>query len=268
MPAISSAPFSRHAGNAAPSGRRGRLLPRSKVSSGSGSAIIQCVAKGLSRFRSGLRRFKPGGRRCRSPGGRAAALHRQHLRREAVALAQVRRGLSACVRLRARCACGHRPLLQVLQLPASAPRARLPNARRVLPRPRESGVMCQEIYSSAARFPHLASLPPGPPSWAVRRGLQNLAFYEFFDQCAHRLACARCDFCRPRESSLVQLLEAKTNILRFLQEIPLTDEERSVVDGDLIAIDRLTARLAHRPTPSGKTPSEIRCCPGKTCSEP
>lgn len=65
---------------------------------------------------------------------------------------------------------------------------------------------------------------------------------------------------------MVQLLEAKDNILRFLQEIPLTDEERGVVDGDLIAIDRLTAKLAHRPTPSGQTPSEIRCCSGKDCS--
>jgi integrase len=94
----------------------------------------------------------------------------------------------------------------------------------------------------------------------------GLCSYEFFDQCAHRMACARCDFYRPRESTLVQLLEAKTNILRFLQEIPLTDEERGVVDGDLIAIDRLTAKLADRPTPSGQTPSEIRCCSGKTCS--
>ena len=94
----------------------------------------------------------------------------------------------------------------------------------------------------------------------------GLCSYEFFDQCAHRLACARCDFYRPRESSIVQLLDAKTNILRFLQEIPLTDEERCIVNGDLIAIDRLTAKLAHRPTPSGQTPNETRCCHAKSCS--
>lgn len=93
----------------------------------------------------------------------------------------------------------------------------------------------------------------------------GLCSYEFFDQCAHRMACARCDFYRPRDSSLVQLLEAKSNILRFIQQIPLTDEERGVVDGDLIAIDRLTAKLAHRPTPSGQTPTEIRCRPQKLC---
>lgn len=91
----------------------------------------------------------------------------------------------------------------------------------------------------------------------------GLCAYEFFDQCAHRMACARCDFYRPRQSSLVQLLDAKENILRFLQQIPLTDEERSVVDGDLVAIDRLSARLANQPTPSGQTPKDLQCCPGK-----
>jgi len=93
----------------------------------------------------------------------------------------------------------------------------------------------------------------------------GLCSYEFFDQCAHRMACARCDFYRPRESSLVQLLEAKSNILRFLQEIPLTDDEKAVVAGDLAAIDRLTAALANHPTPSGQTPGELHCCGGRTC---
>jgi len=93
----------------------------------------------------------------------------------------------------------------------------------------------------------------------------GLCVYEFFDQCAHRMACARCDFYRPRPSSLVQLLDAKNNILRFLQEIPLTDEERAVVDGDLAAIDRLTAELTDQPTPSGQTPAELQ---GRAGSEP
>ena len=69
--------------------------------------------------------------------------------------------------------------------------------------------------------------------------------------------CARCDFYRPRESSLAQLLDAKDNILRFLQQIPLTDEERAAVDGDLNAIDRLTQHLADRPTPSGQIPADL-----------
>ena len=72
------------------------------------------------------------------------------------------------------------------------------------------------------------------------------------------MACARCDFYRPRESSLALLLDAKDNILRFLQQIPLTDEERASVDGDLNAIDRLTQHLADRPTPSGQTLAELK----------
>lgn len=94
----------------------------------------------------------------------------------------------------------------------------------------------------------------------------GLCSYEFFDQCAHRMACARCDFYRPSESDLVQLMAAKTNILRLKQELPLTDEEKAVVDGDLVAIERLTRKLADRPTPSGQTPTELRCCGGGSCS--
>ena len=95
----------------------------------------------------------------------------------------------------------------------------------------------------------------------------GLCTYEFFDQCAHRMACARCDFYRPRDSSLAQLLDAKDNILRFVQQIPLSDEERAAVDGDLTAIDRLTRQLADRPTPSGQTPAELgtSTLPGETC---
>jgi len=85
----------------------------------------------------------------------------------------------------------------------------------------------------------------------------GLCTYEFFDQCVHRLACARCDFYRPRDSSLVQLLNAKENILRFVQQIPLSDEERDAVDGDLKAIDRLTEKLSDKKTPSGQTPAEL-----------
>ncbi|MFZ5898320.1 MAG: tyrosine-type recombinase/integrase [Bacillota bacterium] len=82
--------------------------------------------------------------------------------------------------------------------------------------------------------------------------------YEFFDQCPHRMACARCDFCIPKDSNRAQLLEAKTNLLRFLQEVPLTDEERAVADGDLEALDRLIAMLSDKPTPSGQTPKQLR----------
>jgi integrase len=85
----------------------------------------------------------------------------------------------------------------------------------------------------------------------------GLCTYEFFDQCPHRMACPRCDFYNPKDSGRVQLLEAKSNLLRLLQEVPLTDEERASVDGDLAALDRLAVRLAEQPTPSGQTPKEL-----------
>jgi integrase len=91
----------------------------------------------------------------------------------------------------------------------------------------------------------------------------GLCSYEFFEQCPHRMACPRCDFYKPKESSLGHLLEAQSNLARLLQEMPLTEEERAAVDGDLAALNRLTTRLADQPTPSGQTPTELTQC--STC---
>ncbi|HEY5182630.1 MAG TPA: tyrosine-type recombinase/integrase [Dermatophilaceae bacterium] len=54
--------------------------------------------------------------------------------------------------------------------------------------------------------------------------------YTFFEQCPHRMACARCDFYTPKDASKGQLLEAKDNLQRMLANIPLTDDERAAVD--------------------------------------
>ncbi len=81
--------------------------------------------------------------------------------------------------------------------------------------------------------------------------------YTFFEQCPHRLACARCDFYLPKESSQAQLLEAKDGLQRMLVEIPLTDPERAAVEGDEDAIQRLLDSLAETPTPAGTTPREL-----------
>lgn len=45
--------------------------------------------------------------------------------------------------------------------------------------------------------------------------------YEFFEQCPHRMACAQCSFYQPKGSSQAQMLEAKANLQRMLQAIPL-----------------------------------------------
>jgi hypothetical protein len=78
--------------------------------------------------------------------------------------------------------------------------------------------------------------------------------YSFFEQCPHRMACARCDFYLPKPSSEAQLLEAKEGIQRMLVEVPLTEDERAAVDGDHGALERLINRLADTPTPASQTP--------------
>jgi integrase len=88
----------------------------------------------------------------------------------------------------------------------------------------------------------------------------GLCSYEFFEQCPHRMACPKCDFYNPKEAGRGQLVEAKSNLLRLLQEVPLTEEERAAVDGDLAALDRLVARLSEQPTPSGQIPKELNAC--------
>ena len=44
--------------------------------------------------------------------------------------------------------------------------------------------------------------------------------YSFFEQCPHRMACARCDFYLPKHSGKAQLLEAKDNLQRMLVADP------------------------------------------------
>jgi integrase len=81
--------------------------------------------------------------------------------------------------------------------------------------------------------------------------------YSFFEQCPHRMACARCDFYTPKDSTKAQLLEASDNLQRMLASIPLTDEERAAVDDGHTAVTALLDRLADVPTPAGPTPREL-----------
>ena len=81
--------------------------------------------------------------------------------------------------------------------------------------------------------------------------------YSFFEQCPHRMACARCDFYLPKPSSEAQLLEAKDGLQRMLVQIPLTDEERAAAEHDQDAVDRLLDRLTDTPTPAGPTPRDL-----------
>lgn len=81
--------------------------------------------------------------------------------------------------------------------------------------------------------------------------------YSFFEQCPHRMACARCDFYLPKDSTKSQLLEAKENLQRMLAMIPLNDEERAAVEDGTTALNQLLSRLTDVPTPSGQTPRQL-----------
>ncbi len=77
----------------------------------------------------------------------------------------------------------------------------------------------------------------------------GLCSYDFFEQCPHRMACAKCSFYVPKESSKAQTIEAKSNLMRMLQEIPLTDTERAAVEDGVQAMDKLIKELKKVPTP-------------------
>jgi hypothetical protein len=81
--------------------------------------------------------------------------------------------------------------------------------------------------------------------------------YDFFDQCPHRMACAKCSFYMPKGSTASALLEGKNNLLRMRQEIPLTEAEVAAVDDGASTLESLLKRLADVPAPGGPTPLQL-----------
>ncbi|HBY95357.1 MAG TPA: transposase [Chloroflexi bacterium] len=81
--------------------------------------------------------------------------------------------------------------------------------------------------------------------------------YDFFDQCPHRMVCARCAFYRPKAATHEQWLEARDNLQRMLHGIPLTDDEQRAVQEEVDAIEQLCLRLADQPTPAGLTSRQM-----------
>jgi integrase len=105
---------------------------------------------------------------------------------------------------------------------------------------------------------------------AVRKGLASdmpwkyydlghgYCTYDFFDQCPHRMACAKCSFYQPKDSTAPLLVEGKNNLLRMRQEIPLGESEIAALDDGVSALESLLGRLADVPTPAGPTPLQLR----------
>jgi integrase len=80
--------------------------------------------------------------------------------------------------------------------------------------------------------------------------------YDFFDQCPHRMACAKCSFYEPKGSTRMQALETSGNLKRMLQEITLTDTEKAAIEEGAELMDRLIAELDDTPTPDDVLPSK------------
>ena len=80
--------------------------------------------------------------------------------------------------------------------------------------------------------------------------------YDFFEQCQHRMACAKCDFYMPKESTAAPV-GGQTHLLRLLQEIPLGEAEQAAVEDGITAYENLLSKLADVPTPAGPTPYQI-----------
>lgn len=81
--------------------------------------------------------------------------------------------------------------------------------------------------------------------------------YDFFAKCPHRLACARCPFYLPKDSTKGQILGVKDGIEQMLEQLDLTDDEREALEGDRDAIAVLADKLADVPTPAGPTPNQL-----------
>jgi len=73
--------------------------------------------------------------------------------------------------------------------------------------------------------------------------------------CAHRMACAKCDFYEPAESFAKTLARQADRYNRMLQQLDLTEDERAAATGDAEAVGRLLTRLADQPTPDRAAPS-------------
>ncbi len=71
------------------------------------------------------------------------------------------------------------------------------------------------------------------------------------------MACAKCNFYMPKQSSSAQMLEGKANLLRLLQVIPLAEAEATAVEDGAAAYEKLLLKLADVPTPAGPTQRQL-----------
>lgn len=120
-------------------------------------------------------------------------------------------------------------------------------------------------FAQADHMAHMVAVLVDHDAIARKSG-EPYAFYDlgdsycsnpFWSACPHRMACAGCDFNVPKASAMAQALESKASIRRYLEEVPLSAEERSIVEGDAAKIEGLISKLSEVATPDGRTPAQI-----------
>ena len=79
----------------------------------------------------------------------------------------------------------------------------------------------------------------------------------FWASCAHRMACARCPFYRAKSTTTEQLVEGKANLVRMLEFVSLTEDEKLLVTEGIELHQALIEKLADVPTLAGPTPREL-----------
>jgi hypothetical protein len=79
----------------------------------------------------------------------------------------------------------------------------------------------------------------------------------FWAACKHRMACARCPFYYPKQTTIDQLVEGKANLIRMLEYVQLTEDERLLVTEGVELHQTLIDKLADVPTPAGPTPRQL-----------
>jgi hypothetical protein len=83
----------------------------------------------------------------------------------------------------------------------------------------------------------------------------------FYEQCPHRMACARCPFYRPKPSTLEANAEGASQLkqmTRMQQILRLTDDELAAVAEGAELLQSLVDKLKDVPTPGGPTPRQLK----------
>ncbi|EDV7107553.1 tyrosine-type recombinase/integrase [Salmonella enterica subsp. enterica] len=106
-------------------------------------------------------------------------------------------------------------------------------------------------FVKADRIAHMISVlvdhdpeavsPTGPATYYDLG--ESFCMNPFWSSCPHRMACIGCDFNLLKDSARGLMLESKTSIRRYLEEVPLTPDEKAIVEQDIKKVEQALAKL-------------------------